>query len=288
MSKKIFSLLLVLVMLVGCFASCNLFKKPDPETPDTPKSYTYNTYLTISPSNWNELTYQDNNDTEVMSWIGSSFFTFDFKYDAEGNILPGEFETEYSAATKLEDVSAEVDAKWGIPEGATARAYRITLRDDLKWENGDKIVAGDFVYTMSEQLNPLFQNYRADSFYVGSTIIVNAQEYVKQGQTIDLLDNGVAGIYAMADLVKGDDGVYTQPDGAAVYFAMTTPLDCCGGKTVTQYKAYLDADAFAALEALADENGRVAVTDETIALVTKLIDTDDWGHEPAENVRRDH
>ena len=30
------------------------------------KSYTYNTYLTLSPSNWNELTYQDNNDTEVI------------------------------------------------------------------------------------------------------------------------------------------------------------------------------------------------------------------------------
>ena len=36
---------------------------------------------------------------------------------------------------------------------------------------------------MKEQLNPLFQNYRADSFYLGATIIHNAQNYVKQGQT---------------------------------------------------------------------------------------------------------
>ena len=122
MSKKILSLLLVLVMLVGCFASCGLFNK---EQPEAEKTYTYNTYLTLSPSNWNELTYQDNNDTEVMSWIGSSFFTYDFKYDANGNILPGEFEMEFSAATKLEDVSASVDAKWGIPEGGSKYAYRI-------------------------------------------------------------------------------------------------------------------------------------------------------------------
>ena len=300
--RSIIAMLLVVFMLVSVVACADPAQQGSNETnkatekttddqgndvtpgDDDNKTYTYNTYLTLSPSNWNELTYQDNNDTEVMSWIGSSFFTYDFKYDADGEILPGEFEIEYSAATKLEDVSDKVDAKWGVPAGEKGYAWKITLRDDLKWEDGTAIKAEDFVYTMSEQLNPLFQNYRADSFYVGSTIIVNAQEYVKQGQTIDLLDNGVAGIYAMADLVKGDDGVYTQPDGAAVYFAMTTPLDCCGGKTVTQYKAYLDADAFAALEALADENGMVKVTDETIALWTKLIDTDNWGHETPEQL----
>ena len=147
------------------------------------KMYTYNTYTALSPSNWNELTYQDNNDTQIMSYIGSSFFSFDFKYDEVGEIIPGEFVIKYEAATKLEDVSASVDAKWGIPEGAKNRAFKITLRNDLKWDDGTPIKAEDFVYTMKEQLNPLFQNYRADSFYVGSTILINAQEYVKQGQS---------------------------------------------------------------------------------------------------------
>ena len=147
------------------------------------KVYTYNTYTALSPSNWNELTYQDNNDTQVMSYIGSSFYTYDFKYDANGEIVPGDFVMQYSAATALEDVSDKVDAKWGVPAGKKGYAYKITLRDDLKWENGDPITAEDFVYTMKEQLNPDFQNYRADSFYVGSTILVNAENYVKQGQS---------------------------------------------------------------------------------------------------------
>ncbi len=149
-----------------------------------PKVYTYKSYLMLSPSNWNELTYQDNNDTEIMSFIGSSFFSYDFKYDEYGEILPGEFTMKYQAATKLEDVSADyVGDKWGIQEGDTARAWKITLRNDLKWQNGDPIKAEDFVYTMQEQLNPLFQNYRADSFYVGSTIIAGAKNYAKQGQS---------------------------------------------------------------------------------------------------------
>ncbi|MFA6889674.1 MAG: ABC transporter substrate-binding protein, partial [Bacilli bacterium] len=135
------------------------------------------------------------------------------------------------------------------------------------------------------QLDPLFQNYRADSFYVGATILHNAENYAKQGQKI-FVDNAATGEpkYEVADLVKDNDGVYALPNGEVVKFGLTDPLDWCGGHTVTYYSAYLDATAFAALEALADENGRVDVTDATIALITTLIDTDDWGHEGPGNV----
>ena len=163
---------------------------------DPNATYTYKDYTVTSPSNWNELTYQDNNDTRIMSFIGSSFFSFDFKFDAKGQIVPGDFEIEYSAATALEDVTEDYagDEKWGIDEDVTsARAYKITLREDLKWDDGTPIVAEDFVYTMKEQLNPLFLNYRADSFYAGATVIHNAQNYVKQGQTID---EKVGNVYA--------------------------------------------------------------------------------------------
>ena len=94
--KKCMAMLLVVVMLLAAVA-CT--KDPDGPQDESdlkghkdPKNYTYTTYLTLSPSNWNELTYQDNNDTEVMSWIGSSFFIYDFKYDEAGEIIPGEFE----------------------------------------------------------------------------------------------------------------------------------------------------------------------------------------------------
>ncbi len=281
--KKFFALLLALAMVLS-LAACA--QTPDPTEPSEPTAtYTYKTYTALSPSNWNELTYQDNNDTQIMNYLASSFFSFDFKFDDNGEIIPGDFQVTYEAATKLEDVSADyVGTDWNIPEGAVGRAYKITLREDLKWHDGTPIKAEDFVYTMQQQLDPLFQNYRADSFYAGATVIVNAQEYAKQGQALDTVDNGVAGIYTMADLVKGEDGVYTQPDGAPVYFAMTEALDWCSGASVTDYAAYLDADSFAALQELADENGRVAVTDDSIALWTTLINTDDWGNEPVENL----
>ena len=154
-----------------------------PSTEEDEKVYTYNTYTSISPTNWNELTYKDNNDTQIMSYIGSSFFSFDFKFDENGEIVTGDFEIKYEAATKLEDVTAAYAEAWGLPADGKGYAYKITLRDDLKWQNGDPIVAGDFVYTMEQQLDPAFKNYRADSFYVGATIIANAQKFAKQGES---------------------------------------------------------------------------------------------------------
>ncbi len=278
MKKKII-ISAIAVVLVAAIALAVFL--PGANTPAAADTYTYRTYTSVSPSNWNELTYQDNNDTQIMSYIGSSFYSYDFKFDADGKVIPGEFVMKYEAATKLEDTTAKYAEKWNLPADGKGYSYTITLREDLKWDDGTPIKAEDFVYTMQQQLDPLFQNYRADSFYNGATIIVNAQNYVKQGQTLENLDNGVAGIYTMADLVKGADGVYTQPDGSAIYFCLTGPLDWTSGNSVAAYAGagYLDATAFKALQALANEDGNVAITDESIELWKTLINTPAWGNE---------
>lgn len=276
--RKYFKLLvLVLFVALGLFA-CD---KPEEEQKE--KEYTYNTYTSVSPSNWNELTYQDSNDTQIMSYIGSAFFQYDFKFDANGEIVPGEFEIKYGAATKLEDVSEEY-----IGEGAKAQAYKITLREDLKWDDeaGTPIKAEDFVYTMEQQLDPKFKNYRADSFYVGATVIKNAENFAKQGDLVfeSNGDSTETVKVPLNTLVKGEDGVYAQANGRPIKFALTEGLAYLGGKSVTAYASYLDAEALAALKAKAGEDGRVDVTDETIELVKKLINTESWGFEGEECV----
>ena len=293
-ATKLIAILLLVCMMLPALASCGGKKSSTTENPadgvsghKDPAMYTYHDYTTLSPSNWNELTYKDNNDTQIMSYIGSSFFSYDYEFDANGEIVPGSFTVIYNAASALTDVTAEYAEAWGLPADGSGYAWKITLRHDLKWENGDAIKAEDFVYTMKEQLAPEFQNYRADSFYVGSTIIHNAENYVKQGQTAYGVDNSLTGKLTMADLVKGEDGVYTQADGKEVYFAINDKLDYVGA-TVYQARSYLDADAFAALFAIANEeankanNYRIPVTDETIALWTTLINTEKWGFEGPE------
>lgn len=160
-------------------------------TPDTPKSYTYHTYTSVSPSNWNELTYKDNNDTLIGGRIGGSFFTFNYKfeeghYGERDHIIDGDFTVEYDGATKLEDITASYagNANWKVPADATeGLVYKITLRDDLKWEDGTSIDARDFAYSMKRMLDPEYLNFRADDQYQGSLKIHNAEKYLKQGQS---------------------------------------------------------------------------------------------------------
>ncbi|MBQ3154352.1 MAG: hypothetical protein IJB88_03885, partial [Clostridia bacterium] len=167
------------------------------------------------PSNWNELTYADNNDTQIMSYIGSSFFDYDYKfvddvkYNADGSInkegiVDGAYTTNYSAATKLEDVTATVDAKWGYTDDQKAEggyAWKITLRDDLKWDDGAAITAEDFVYSMKELLDPAFMNFRANTYY-DTLKIKNSKAYFFQNEegTYETIGSlGYASVQAAVD-----------------------------------------------------------------------------------------
>ena len=195
--KKILAIVLVCVLTLGLFAGC----KTTSTNPTTPveqvklKQAEYNTTTSVMPSNWNEFTYADNNDTQILSYIGSSFFEYDYKfegdkkYNADGSvnkdaIVPGAYTTNYSAATKLEDVTATVDAKWGYTDAQKAEggyAWKITLRNDLKWDDGSSITAADFVYSMQQLLDPAFMNYRANTYY-DTLMIKNSKGYFFQNQ----------------------------------------------------------------------------------------------------------
>ncbi len=182
-------LVLVAIMATSCFPA-------DPQVEQVQlKQAQYNTTTSVMPSNWNEFTYADNNDTQIMSYIGSSFFTYDYKfkndekYNADGSInkdaiVPGAYTTNYDAATKLEDVTATVDAKWGYTDAQKAEggyAWKITLREGLKWDDGTPIVAADFVYSMKQLLDPAFMNFRANTYY-DTLMIKNSKAYFFQNQ----------------------------------------------------------------------------------------------------------
>ena len=158
--------------------------------------YTYNTYTAVSPSNWNALTYRDNNDRQIMNYISSPLFEYDFAKNQDGGIDVTGPLVDYGMATKLEDVSANyLSGGWGISEGEKNRAWKITLRNDLKWEDGSSITASDFVYSMREQLNPDFKNFRADSFYQGAIVISGAKDYFNGSEK----DFSKVGFFALDD-----------------------------------------------------------------------------------------
>ena len=214
--KSVLSVVLCLMLVATMFVGC----AEKPVEPVVLKQAEYNTTTQTMPSNWNEFTYADNNDTQIMSYIGSSFFEYDYKFEEDkkfnedgsinkAGIVPGAYTTNYSAATKLEDITATVDAKWGYTDEQKAEggyAWKITLRDDLKWDDGTAITAEDFEYSMKELLDPAFMNFRANTYY-DTLMIKNSKIYFFQNEegTYEPVGNKYASNQAAID------------DGATVY-----------------------------------------------------------------------
>ena len=288
--KKLLSLVLAVVMVLGLVAcggngGSETTAPVETTTPTVAGTYTYNYALAEFPTNWNYHTYQTNIDAEILDYISSGFYVFDYNETKDGYAM-----VDGMAVGDPVDVTADYVGQYGIVEGDTARAYILNLRQDLKWQDGTPITAHDFVESAKRLLNPEAQNYRADGMYAGSVQIHNAEAYLKQGQ-VNMTENNLAPTrYLLADLVKAEDGTYTTPDGIPMYigtnFAMT---DWLGGNTLQYYvegygDSMFDVASFEALNAMANEEGLVAVTDETIDLLTKVITfSADWG-ESADNI----
>lgn len=274
------AMVLVVVLCASVLTACKKDKGNGDENvtkPGTgwedPKMYTMREYTAQMPSQWCTILSSDNVNNTMESYFTSAFYEFNYKFDANGKIVPGAYTVEYSASTKLEDVTKKYAGKYGLAADAEkGQAFAMTLRNDLKWDDGTPIKAADFVYTMRQQLSPKYLFATASNYYSGNYVIHNAQNYVKQGQK-GWFDNGNMNL-AYSDLALGADGKYTLK-GNECTIALKKPLVWLQGNTLDSYVTnapqYFDTAAYASLLALADANGDVAVTAESLALLTTVI-----------------
>lgn len=284
------AMVLVVVLCASVLTACKKDKGKDNKPYDITKrastgwedsrQYTLREYTAQMPGQWCTIVSSDSVDNDMESYMTSAFYEFNYKFDADGKIVPGAYTVEYSAATKLEDVTAKYAGKYGLAADAEkGQAFAMTLRNDLKWDDGTPIKAADFVYTMSQQLSPKYLFDTASNYYSGNYVIHNAENYVKQGQK-GWFDNGSMNL-KYSDLALGADGKYTLK-GNECTIALKKPLVWLQGDTldfcVTDTPQYFDTEAYASLLALADANGDVAVTAESLALLTTVITAKaEWG-----------
>lgn len=281
--KKLLMLIAMVLVVVLCASVLTACKKDkgngdgNVTKPGTgwedPKMYTMREYTAQMPSQWCTILSSDNVNNTMESYFTSAFYEFNYKFDANGKIVPGAYTVEYSASTKLEDVTKKYAGKYGLAADAEkGQAFAMTLRNNLKWDDGTPIKAADFVYTMMQQLSPKYLFATASNYYSGNYVIHNAQNYVKQGQK-GWFDNGNMN-FAYSDLALGADGKYTLK-GNECTIALKKPLVWLQGNTLDSYVTdapqYFDTAAYASLLALADANGDVAVTAESLALLTTVI-----------------
>lgn len=211
--KKLLMLIAMVLVVVLCASVLTACKKDkgngdgNETKPGTgwedPKMYTMREYTAQMPSQWCTILSSDNVNNSMESYFTSAFYEFNYKFDADGKIVPGAYTVEYSASTKLEDVTKKYAGKYGLAADAEkGQAFAMTLRKDLTWDDGTPIKAADFVYTMSQQLSPKYLFATASNYYSGNYVIHNAQNYVKQGQKGMFPANSVLTVYNASDDAK--------------------------------------------------------------------------------------
>ena len=303
--KKFLAMLLALTMVLS-LAACGNNTPAETTAPAAPAetqpteaaapegvvyNYTYRTSATALGTNWNPHTWELSSDDTMLSYVSSPLATMSIE-----DSLNGVYQWIMVAASDIKDVTAEHQddlTKYDVtlPEGQTVEetekgfVFEIALNPDMKWEDGTPINADTYIYSMKALLDPAMKNYRANLYYAGESAVAGGDDYYYAGSTAWI---DAASAYRVADLAVAEDGTYTTPDGAPVMFALTSGLEWLGGNSLKDYvdaygDAMFDVASFEALVALADENGNVAVNEETIALLTNVITfSADWG-ETADN-----
>ncbi len=233
--KKLLALLLALALAVP-MAGVSLAEEAETElAPLTGEAgkYTYRTSVSQMPTGWNPHTYQTADDGVPLELTTSSLYSMIFN-DANHPVEGKEPFTGYvivpeMAADYPVDVTEEVKAshpQFGIPASATSGyAWKVTLRDDLKWEDGTPIKAVDFVESLKRVLDPEKLNYRAADYYTGSYVVANAINYALAGNAAytsfaemgttyaDYIANGGSDEHVAVDMngfwnVSGPDGIH--------------------------------------------------------------------------------
>ncbi len=303
--KKTIALLLALAMVMALFAGCAnddvdvTTTAPDASSESTTAStegeqlvvesfdgkYTYTDWTTQLSATWNPHTYETSDQSYPLDYTTVGFYSFIFNDE----LHPVDGKEPYAgykivpemAASEPVDVTAQVKAEhpeFGIPEQAeSGYAYTIDLNQNATWQDGTPIKAVDYIESMKRLLDPKLLNYRANGYYTGSFVLVGAENYALQGQSV-LTDNGVSGAYTVADLVKGEDGNYTTPDGQPVYVAVDYAISQMGGYSLKQYvdaygATYFTLDHWDELVAAMNEEGLAPLNDDTLAWITDVTAT---------------
>ena len=234
--------------------------------------YTYKSYTTALGTNWNPHTWETNADDSILSYLSSPFITMEAK-DTENGV----YQWVYEMATSIKDVTKDHKddlTKYGcaLPEGKTAAditegyVFEIKLNPDATWENGEKITADDYIYSMEQLLNSKMRNYRANLYISGESALAGANAYY----------NSEAPIYATIVPAYGENDT---PDYSFDVTAKDTYLHLNSeNMTVASYTFvfmqdyYVEKELYNTLNQKANAYGYIKVTKDNQADVYKIID----------------
>ena len=150
--------------------------------------YTYTTATSSLGTNWNPHTWEVNADKEILAYLTTPFVDISIK-----NTATKEYQWVFEMADEIVDVTAEhredltkysatlpVDRQGNtLPLESVDSGYvfEFRLNESAAWENGEKIKADDYIYSMEQLLSPKMRNYRANLYVSGESAIAGGKTY---------------------------------------------------------------------------------------------------------------
>ncbi len=250
----ILAMILVLVLSVGVLVACN----PDEEDP---MNYTLRDYAGAGPTKFNPHTWETDADSMLSSYTEMGLV--DVTIDESGET----FAWVYEMAESVTDVTAEYladatkVAKWDIDTAkeTEGKVYRIALNKDAKWANGDVINADTYIDSMKALLDPKMQNYRANTYYDGSSAVKNAKLYFNSESPIY---DAVVPAYGKEDTPNYSFDLNSKP----VYLNFNLPMTFSSYTFAVfnnSYNAFSDhANEYNTLKKSANAYGYIQVTND--------------------------
>ncbi len=261
---------------------------PEPEPPQ-PGVYTLRLSTEDPPRCWNVHNWASETDAFLWTLTTSPLVDIGLEPGEGGN---PEDRWLFTMAESVEDITGQWEhaAAWGIGPEESGRVWRIRLNTAARWadEAGTPINADSYLDSMRLLLAPERMNYRTGPFCSGPTELVGAADYLRSGTDTWVENAAESGIaYPYLQWTAGPDGVFRTSDGAALHFSLRSPLTVWldGNSLEDYYRAgYVPENIFSGLAALADSEGYVPVTEESMRLLYAFTGSDAWGRESKEDL----
>ena len=272
--KRLLALTLAVLMIVSLFAACG---KKDNGGEEAAKTYTYNTYMSALGDNWNPHTWETNADDTMKSYLETPLVDISIKDSSTG-----EYQWIFVAATDIQDVTAQhkddlVKFNCAQSDASAGYVYEISLRPEMKWENGTPINADTYIYSMKALLDPDMRNYRAGTYLEGDGALAGASLYYNSGAPIyDVVISYVENPEFNPDDENSPESI-PEANVDLENTQMYLNLDA-GNMTMASYSFafmldyFVTEDLYKSLDEQADPFGWIAVTEENQEDVITIMD----------------
>lgn len=183
----------------------------------SPEVYTFREYLSSGQNlQWSPLNWKTAEDAQILSYTTMGLYSFVLNSDLSGWTVVCEM-----AVGAPVDVTQEYGGSYGILEGESAKAWRITLNPDTYWSNGAVINADTYLYSYQQLLDGRLDGSRASEICSGDFAIYGAKEYYSgtaDWETVGILATGEY------EIVLITEKAVSQPEFYVPYYLQSSYL----------------------------------------------------------------